>query len=139
MKKILTGISAAVLSAITSIAVFAEDTTSAPTATPELTGFAGFMAKNSWITIVIYVLLLGALFYFLIIRPQRKRQKEEQNLKSSLCLGQEITTIGGIVGTIVNIKDDEITVQTSLDNTLMTFKDWAIREVKKPITDVEKK
>lgn len=50
-------------------------------------------------------------------------------------MADEVTTIGGIVGRVVNIKDDNITIESSLDKTLMEFKNWAIREVKKPITD----
>ena len=86
---------------------------------------------SSWIVIAIYVVLLALMFYFLIIKPNKKRKKEEAEMKNSLCLGVEVVTIGGICGKIVNIKDDEITIQTSIDNTLITFKNWAIREIKK--------
>ena len=82
-----------------------------------------------------YLIIIVALFYFMIIRPNKKRQKEEQERLNSLTLGAEITTIGGIVGTIVNIKDDNITIETSIDKTLIEFKNWAIRDVKKPETD----
>ena len=110
--------------------------------------FNGFIlaaaAKNSgggipaWVIWVIYALILVALFYFMIIRPQKKRQKQEQELRDSLALGCEVTTIGGIVGTIVNIKDDNITIETSIDRTLMEFKNWAIRDVKKVETEETK-
>lgn len=133
IKKILLGISTFALSVMGGIAAFAEEAaaTAAAEATAEATTGTKTSGLNQWVVIAIYVVILGALFYFLIFRPQKKRQKEEQELKSSLCLGQQITTIGGIVGTIVSIKDDEITIQTSIDNTLMTFKNWAIREIKK--------
>lgn len=107
---------------------FAEDAAGGDAAAPK----GGF---TQWIPIIIYLVLIVAMFYFLIIRPQKKRRKEEENLKSSLILGQDIVTIGGVCGKIVNIKDDVITIQTSIDNTLIDFKNWAIREVKKQETD----
>ena len=58
-------------------------------------------------------------------------KKEEAEMKSSMTLGQKVVTIGGIVGTIVNIKDDNITIQTSIDNSFIEVKNWAIREVEK--------
>ena len=84
-----------------------------------------------WTGIIIYLVVIVLLFYFMIIRPQKKRTKQEQELRDSITLGSEITTIGGIVGTVVNIKDDNITIETSIDKTLMEFKNWAIRDVKK--------
>ncbi|MBR5280732.1 MAG: preprotein translocase subunit YajC [Clostridia bacterium] len=93
------------------------------------TGWAG------WIGIIIYVLFFIAIGYFLIFRPNKKRKEQEEKLRSSLMLGDQIVTIGGICGTIVNIKDDTITIETSLDRTLIEFKNWAIREVKKLETD----
>lgn len=89
------------------------------------------------IMIVVYVVLIGAMFYFLILRPQKKRKKEEEEMKNSLVLGVDVVTIGGICGKIVNIKDDTITIQSSIDNTLIEFKNWAIREIQKPISDEE--
>ena len=58
-------------------------------------------------------------------------------MRSAVKVGDKITTIGGIVGKVVNIKDDNITIETSIDRTLMEFKNWAIRDVKKLITDDE--
>ena len=68
---------------------------------------------------------------------EQKRKKQEEELRGSIILGDEVTTIGGIVGKVVNIKDDNITIETSIDKTLMEFKNWAIRDVKKLITDDE--
>ena len=89
---------------------------------------------SMWTTFITFGVII-LIFYFLIIRPQRKRKKEEEEMKNSICLGQDVVTIGGICGKIVNIKDDNITIQTSIDNTLIEFKSWAIREVKKEETD----
>lgn len=87
--------------------------------------------------IVIYILFFVVVGYFLIYRPNKKRKKQEEELRGSIILGDEVTTIGGIVGKVVNIKDDNITIETSIDKTLMEFKNWAIRDVKKLITDDE--
>lgn len=55
---------------------------------------------NTILTIVMYAVVIGGLFYFLLIRPQRSRQKKEQEVQSSLAVGDEVRTIGGIYGTI---------------------------------------
>ena len=88
-----------------------------------------------WIGIIVYVLFFIAIGYFLIFRPNKKRKEQEEKLRSGLMLGDQVVTIGGVCGTIVNIKDDVITIETSLDRTLIEFKNWAIREVKKLETD----
>ena len=103
-------------------------------ATPQPAGNF-FSSPASWIPLLIYIAIFVALGYFLIFRPQKKRKQQEEQLRSSLMLGDEITTIGGICGRIVNIKDDNITIETSLDRTMMEFKNWAIRDVKKLVTD----
>ena len=92
---------------------------------------------SPWIMIIIYILFFVVVGYFLIYRPNKKRKKQEEELRGSIILGDEVTTIGGIVGKVVNIKDDNITIETSIDKTLMEFKNWAIRDVKKLITDDE--
>lgn len=129
-KKVLLSLMSAVLFVQSAVFAFAEDAAGSGDSTA--TNRPGFA---NWIPIIIYLVLIVAMFYFLIIRPQKKRRKEEENLKSSLILGQDVVTIGGICGKIVNIKDDVITIQTSIDNTLLDFKNWAIREVKKQETD----
>lgn len=105
-------------------------TAGSPTADPGTATPTG-CNQTSIILICVYVVILVAMFYFLIIRPQRKRKKEEAEMKNSMTLGQKVVTIGGIVGTIVNIKDDNITIQTSIDNSFIEVKNWAIREVEK--------
>ena len=129
-KKILFSLMSVGIFAQSAVFAFAEDAAGGDTGTPA--GGGGFA---QWLPILIYLVLIVAMFYFLIIRPQKKRRKEEENLKSSLILGQDVVTIGGVCGKIVNIKDDVITIQTSIDNTLIDFKNWAIREVKKQETD----
>ena len=75
-------------------------------------------------------LLMGALFvamYFLMIRPQKKKQKEEQQMRDSIQIGDEITTIGGIIGRVVTVKDEYIVVETGADRVKMRFQRWAIQ------------
>ncbi|MBP5631582.1 MAG: preprotein translocase subunit YajC [Clostridia bacterium] len=92
-----------------------------------------------WIILIIYVAVFVLIGYFLIFRPQKKRKKEEEAMRASLTLGSEVTTIGGITGKVVSIKDDNVTIETSLDRTLFEVKNWAIREIKKLETDDDKK
>ena len=74
------------------------------------------------------VLVLG-LMYLLMIRPQQKKQKEEQKMRNNLRVGDELTTIGGIKGRVVSIKDDTIMLETGNDRTKIQFEKWAIQTV----------
>ena len=76
--------------------------------------------------IIIMGVMLVAM-YFLMIRPQKKRQKEEQNMRDSIQIGDEITTIGGIMGRVVTVKDDSIVIETGADRTKLRFQKWAIQ------------
>ena len=60
-------------------------------------------------TILMLVIMLG-IFYFLLIRPENKRKKEAENMRASLKTGDKITTIGGIIGTVVSVKEDRIVI-----------------------------
>lgn len=71
------------------------------------------------------VLLLG-IFYFMLIRPENKRKKETAKMRSELAVGDEITTIGGIIGTICNVKEESIVIETGADRVRMEFAKWAI-------------
>lgn len=115
-------------------------TPSAATATGDPTKDSTKATASGWQAFLPMILWLGFIVvvgYFLIYRPNKKRKKQEEELRNSLMLGDEVTTIGGIVGKIVNIKDDNITIETSVDKTLMEFKNWAIRDIKKLETDDE--
>ena len=75
---------------------------------------------------IIMLVVLFAVFYFMLIRPENKRKKEAQNMRDSLAVGDEITTIGGIVGTICQVKEDTIVIETSADRVRIEFTKWAI-------------
>ena len=74
------------------------------------------------------VLVLG-LMYLLMIRPQQKKQKEEAKMRANMRVGDELTTIGGIKGRVVSIKDDTIMLETGNDRTKIQFEKWAIQTV----------
>lgn len=72
------------------------------------------------------LVLIIAVFYFLMIRPENKRKKEAEQMRNNLSVGDRITTIGGIVGTIVSIKDDKFVIETSADQVRIEFCKWAL-------------
>lgn len=74
-------------------------------------------------------LVLIPLMYFLMIRPQKKKQKEEQKMRESLRVGDEVTTIGGITGRVLSIKEDSFVIETGAARTKMTMKKWALQSV----------
>ncbi len=74
--------------------------------------------KGSIGMIVMMAALFG-LMYFMMIRPQKKKQKEEQNMRDNIQIGDEITTIGGIMGRVVTVKDDSLIIETGADRNKM--------------------
>ena len=76
-------------------------------------------------TIVMMVLMI-AIFYFMLIRPENKRKKEAEQMRSDVKKGDKITTIGGIVGTVVDVKESRIVIETSADQVRMELEKWAI-------------
>ena len=77
---------------------------------------AGMGATGTWGTIIMIVIMF-AVFYFFAIRPQKKQEKETQQMRDALSIGDEIVTIGGIVGIITNITEETITIISSRDRT----------------------
>jgi preprotein translocase subunit YajC len=88
---------------------------------------------TSWIVTIGYLLFFVVLMYLLIFLPQRRRDKKAKELLGGLKVGDKVVTIGGVSGKVVNIKDDDISVETSIEKTQVVFKKWAIKEVEKPI------
>ena len=75
------------------------------------------------------MILIFVVFWFFLIRPQRKKDKEAQEMLNSLKVGDRVCTIGGIYGTIVRIKDDVLTVEVGEAKTPMVFARWAIKNI----------
>ena len=78
---------------------------------------------------VVPLLLMIVVFYFFLIRPQKKKDKKFKDMLAALKTGDRICTIGGIYGTITNIKDDTIELAVSTENTKLIVARWAIRNV----------
>ena len=68
------------------------------------------------------------IFYFFILRPQQKRDKQAQQMRSSLEVGDDITTIGGIIGTVVSLKEDTLVIETSGDRNKIRLSRWAVQQ-----------
>lgn len=81
-----------------------------------------------------FVLLIGV-FYFMIIRPQRKKDKENKEMLAALEIGDNITTIGGICGKITSLREDVVTLEVGNDKVKLVFERWAIRSVDKITAD----
>ena len=102
-------------------------------ATVETTGEAVEMSTGA--TIIYYavqfvpLILIFVIFYFMLIRPQRKKDKEAKKMLENLKVGDRICTIGGIYGTIVRIKDDVLTIEVGEQKTQLVFARWAVRNV----------
>ena len=75
---------------------------------------------------IIMMLAMLAIFYFMLIRPENKRKKEAEQMRSSVRKGDKITTIGGIIGTVVDVKENNIVIETSADQGRIEFAKWAI-------------
>ncbi|MBR4068043.1 MAG: preprotein translocase subunit YajC [Clostridia bacterium] len=75
------------------------------------------------------MVLIFVIFYFMLIRPQRKKEKKVQEMLNALKVGDRVSTIGGIYGTITNIKDDTLELSVGKDNVKLIFARWAIRQV----------
>ena len=75
---------------------------------------------------IIMVVAMIAIFYFMLIRPENKRKKEAEELRSHLKVGDKITTIGGIVGTVIHVKDDKFVLETGADQVRIEFAKWAL-------------
>ncbi len=80
--------------------------------------------------------VLIVVFYFVLIRPQRKRDKQERDMRNSISVGDEISTIGGFIGRVVSIKDDTLVIESSSDRTKLKIYRWAIRGKEAPATEV---
>jgi len=88
---------------------------------------------SSFLPMIGYLLIFGLIMYFFIFLPQRRKDKKAKELMNSLQVGYRITTHSGIVGKIVNIRDDVVTVESGVERTQLDLKKWAIRDVDKPL------
>lgn len=96
--------------------------------TAAATGTASTDWQSSALMIGLLVVVFGFMYFF-TIRPQRKRDKELKAQVAKMAVGDTIVTIGGLVGTIANITDDNVTVTTSVAHTMVTYKKSAISTI----------
>ena len=86
---------------------------------------------NSTLSMVLYMAFFIGLMYFMVIRPQNKKSKQLAELRNNIKSGDDIVTIGGIVGKVLNIKNDELTIEVGASKTKLTIKKWAVSTVEK--------
>lgn len=111
LKKI--ALTAGVVSGLLGVHAFAEGGGSA----------AGFGAYGT----LIWMVVLVGLFYFMLIKPQKKREKAERELRNNLQPGDKIITIGGFTGKVLTVRDDDVTFETGAAKTRLTVKKWAVQ------------
>ena len=93
--------------------------------------------KSNPLSLIIMVVAMIAIFYFLMYRPQKKQEKEAANMRDSLQVGDEITTIGGIIGKIVSIKDETVLIETSNERNKIRILRTAVLNVDVKAEDAE--
>lgn len=87
---------------------------------------SGVTGNKSSVSLIVMMVLMFAVMYFVMIRPQKKKQKEEQQMRDNVEVGDEITTIGGIVGRVATVKDDSLIIETGVERNRMKIMRWAI-------------
>ena len=87
---------------------------------------SGAAAGGSNLSFIIMMVALIAVFYFFMIRPENKRKKEAEAMRNALKVGDNITTIGGIIGDVVSVKDNSIVIETSADRVRVEFAKFAV-------------
>lgn len=93
------------------------------------TGTEGSLNSANAITTIVMLVAMVAIFYFFMYRPQKKQEKEESTMRNNLQVGDEITTIGGIIGKIVSIKDETVLIETSNERNKIRILRTAVRKV----------
>ncbi|MBR5881577.1 MAG: preprotein translocase subunit YajC [Clostridia bacterium] len=100
--------------------------------------FGGEGGSGQWVITIIMVVAFVAIFYFFMIRPQKKQEKEVNEMRNSLSVGDEITTIGGIIGKVVSIREETVVIETSHDRTKIRLLKSAISKVDVKAEDAQK-
>ena len=104
----------------------------APAAAPAAAGAEQLSPAANAVALIgsfLPMILIFVVFYFFLIRPQRKKDKQVKDMLAALKVSDRICTIGGIYGTIADIKDDTVTLSVGRDNLTMVVARWSIRSV----------
>lgn len=89
------------------------------------------MQGNSWTVLIIYVAIFIAM-YFILITPQRRREKQLSQMRAALKEGDEVVTNGGIIGKVTHVSDNEVSIESGLERTKLKIAKWAILSIQKP-------
>ncbi|MBR6791427.1 MAG: preprotein translocase subunit YajC [Oscillospiraceae bacterium] len=73
------------------------------------------------------LIMVLVVMYFLMIRPQKKKEKKTQEMRNNLQVGDEITTLGGIIGRVVSLREDTLVIETGSDRSKIRIKRWAVQ------------
>ena len=87
---------------------------------------AGTAGANTMLPTILMIVAMIAIFYFLLIRPENKKKKAATEMRNSLKVGDEITTIGGVIGTVCAVKEETIVLETGADQVRVELEKWAI-------------
>ena len=96
------------------------------------------MFGEGGMSMIIMIVVMIGIFYFFMIRPESKKKKALAEMRSSLSVGDTITTIGGIIGKVVSIDEEKITFETSEDRVRVQIAKWAVSTVGKQTTEPSK-
>ncbi len=91
--------------------------------------------SGTWVSLIM-IAVLFVFLYFFMIRPQKKQERRDNEMRSALQVGDEVTTIGGIIGKVISIKGDTFVLETTKDKTKIRFLRGAIRSVDVKVADV---
>ena len=91
-----------------------------------VTDATGTQPTGGMLTMFLPLVFVFAIMYFVMIRPENKRKKEAEQMRSAVKNGDMITTIGGIVGKVVDVKEDKFVIETSADRVRIEFCKWAL-------------
>ena len=82
--------------------------------------------NNSNASMLIILVVFFVMMWLLMVRPEKKKQKKVEEMRKALTVGDEVVTIGGVMGKVVHVTDEDITIETSEDRVRVQFKKWAI-------------
>lgn len=94
------------------------------------TSSGGSSSTGNWTSLIMLVVIM-VIFYFMIMRPEKKKQKQQEQMRSELSVGDEIVTIGGLVGKIVSVSEENIVIETSEDRVRIELTKWAVSSTNK--------
>ncbi len=100
----------------------------------EAAGSGQIDTTNAMLTSIVPFAIALVLLYFILLRPQQKREKQAQTMRENVNVGDEVCTAGGIVGIVLKVEDDTIVLETGAERNKIRIKKWAIHE---NITQVE--